>query len=621
MINFFLNLSRIKKILLALLFDIILSLLSTWLAFTIRLEEFNYPNEKNLIIYFYFVVIPIILFYFYGIYSSIFRYFDKFFIFKIAKVIIVYSLISTLTLLLIKLPQVPRSIGIIQPLIFFILIISQRTFLSSIIIKYSDLKKKIISEENFLFYGITNDNVNIAKVLRDTYSYKIIGFIRDVQFDKSDNQSIKEVVGIKVLDVKDLKQLVLQNLVKNIIISDNLIESHSNKEKNKLIKKFLEIGLKVFKVKNLFNIDKNIETNIILKKIDIEDVLGRKKIKPDNNLLQKNNFAKNILITGGVGSIGSEITRKIISLRPKKVFILDNNEFEIYNFENYLNKLKLNCDVEFILGDIKDEIYLKNFFNKNFIDTIYHCAAYKHVPILEKNILSCIKNNILGTYNLLNTINQSNVKNFIFISTDKAVNPKNIMGLSKRICELFIRSYAKENKKIKYSIVRFGNVLDSKGSVLPLFKEQIKNGGPITITDINMRRYFMTIPEAAELVIQAGALDSKGDIFILDMGKEIKIYDLVLKLLEINNLSLRNKKNPNGDIEVKIIGMRPGEKISEELAKSNSIYYKTLHPRIKKISDRKEIIFFDQEKKINQFKVFLNNSDINGLRNFLNSFK
>ena len=349
--------------------------------------------------------------------------------------------------------------------------------------------------------------------------------------------------------------------------------------------------------------------------------MGRKKIKPDNNLLHKNNYAKNILITGGVGSIGSEITRKIISLKPKKVFILDNNEFEIYNFENYLNKSKLNCDIEFILADITDEIYLKNFFSKNFIDTIYHCAAYKHVPILEKNIFSCVKNNILGTYNLLNTINQSNIKNFIFISTDKAVNPKNIMGLSKRICELIIRSYAKKNKKIKYSIVRFGNVLDSKGSVLPLFKEQIKNGGPVTITDINMRRYFMTIPEAAELVIQAGALDSKGDIFILDMGREVKIFDLVLKLLEINNLSLKNKKNPNGDIEIKITGMRPGEKISEELAKSNSTYYKTLHPRIKKISDRKEILFFDYEKTIKQLQVFLKNSDINSLRNLLTSFK
>ena len=295
--------------------------------------------------------------------------------------------------------------------------------------------------------------------------------------------------------------------------------------------------------------------------------------------------------------------------------LLDNNEFEIYNFNKKIintNNIKYN----FILGDINDEVLIQNILNNEKIDTIYHCAAYKHVPILEENVFACLKNNILGTYNLLKLSLQFNVKNFVFISTDKAVNAESIMGKSKRFCEIIIKSISKIDKRTKFSIVRFGNVLDSRGSVMPLFKEQIKNKAPITLTDFNMRRFFMTIPEAAELVIQTGALDSTADIFVLDMGKEIKIYDIIKQLLAINNLSIKDHRNIDGDIEIKIIGLRPGEKLSEELVGKKGHLEITKHPRIKKVIEDHKLIN-DLEKNIEELKVIINNFDYDSLDNFL----
>ena len=610
MINLILNVSRIYKIIIAIICDILISFISTWIAFSLRLEQFYFIDKSNFQIYFFPALFLILIFYFFKIYSSIFRYIDKFFIIKISKCILIYGVIFFSAIFFLKLHYLPRSIGILQPLILLILILSQRALVSSVILNFTQLKH--IPLEPSLIYGVNESTINLLKILKQSHIYKVLGFVNEPN-NSSNKITAKEILGVKTYDKKNVDDLVKKHSIKNIIFTKDL-NLFDDIEKDLILDKIFNHKLKVLTLNSILTSDSN-NKEAVLKNVDIEDLLKRKTILPIKDLLLKNNYKKNILITGAAGSIGSEISRQVFNLSPNKVILLDNNEFEIYNFNKKIinnNNIKYN----FILGDINDEVLIQNILNNEKIDTIYHCAAYKHVPILEENVFACLKNNILGTYNLLKLSLQFNVKNFVFISTDKAVNAESIMGKSKRFCEIIIKSISKIDKRTKFSIVRFGNVLDSRGSVMPLFKEQIKNKTPITLTDFNMRRFFMTIPEAAELVIQTGALDSSADIFVLDMGKEIKIYDIIKQLLAINNLSIKDSKNIGGDVEIKIIGLRPGEKLSEELVGKKGHLEITKHPRIKKVIEHHKLIN-DLEKNIEELKVIINNFDYDSLDNFL----
>ena len=600
MINLILNISRIYKIIIAIICDILISFISTWIAFSLRLEQFYFIDKSNLQIYFFPALFLILIFYFFKIYSSLFRYIDKFFIIKISKCILIYGVIFLSAIFFLKSYYLPRSIGILQPLILLILILSQRALVSSIILNFT--QHKHIQLEPSLIYGVNESTINLLKILKQSHIYKVLGFVNE--FNNSSNKiTVKEILGVKAYDRKNVDDLVKKHSIKNIIFTKDL-NLFDDIEKDLILDKIFNQKLKVLTLNRILTSDRN-NKEVDLKNVDIEDLLKRKTILPIKDLLLKNNYKKNILITGAAGSIGSEISRQVFNLIPNKLILLDNNEFEIYNINKKIINTK-NIKYNFILGDINDEVLIQNILNNEKIDTIYHCAAYKHVPILEENVFACLKNNILGTYNLLKLSLQFNVKNFVFISTDKAVNAESIMGKSKRFCEIIIKSISKIDKRTKFSIVRFGNVLDSRGSVMPLFKEQIKNKTPITLTDYNMRRFFMTIPEAAELVIQTGALDSSADIFVLDMGKEIKIYDIIKQLIAINNLSIKDSKNIGGDIEIKIIGLRPGEKISEELIGKEGYLEPTNHPRIKKVTENYKPLD-DLEKNIEELKVIINN--------------
>ena len=612
MINLILNIPRIYKKIIAIICDILLSFISIWIAFSLRLEQFYFINNDNFEIYFFPSLILILIFYFNKIYSSLFRYIDKFFIIKISKCILLYGVIFFIVIYILRLHYLPRSIGILQPLILLILILSQRALVSSVILNFTQLK--YIQLEPSLIYGVNETTVNLLNILKESNIYKVLGFINE--FNKNSNKiNSKEVLGIKTYGIENIDDIIKKHSIKNIIFVKDL-NFFDDEEKDLILDKIFNNKLKVLTINSILTSGyKNNKKEIVLNNIDIEDLLKRRTILPVKDLLLENNYKKNILITGAAGSIGSEIARQVFNLSPSKVILLDNNEFEIYNFNKKItnsNNIKFN----FILGDINDEALIKNILNKEKIDTIYHCAAYKHVPILEENIFACLKNNILGTYNLIKLSLHFNVKNFVFISTDKAVNAESIMGKSKRFCEIIIKTISKINKGTKFSIVRFGNVLDSRGSVMPLFKEQIKNKVPITLTDFNMRRFFMTIPEAAELVIQTGALDSMADIFVLDMGKEIKIYDIIKQLLAINNLSIKDHINIDGDIEIKIIGLRPGEKLSEELVGKKGYLEITKHPRIKKVIEDHKLLN-DLEKNIEELKVIINNFDYARVDTFL----
>jgi FlaA1/EpsC-like NDP-sugar epimerase len=331
-------------------------------------------------------------------------------------------------------------------------------------------------------------------------------------------------------------------------------------------------------------------------------VIQREEISPGKELLAKVIQNKTILITGSGGSIGSELCIQIINLKPKHLILMDNSELNLYNLKENLN-YKKNVRLEFVLGDCSDPIILEKIFKKVKIDIIYHAAAYKHVNILESNILVSFKNNALSTYHLCDKSIQYNVKNFILISTDKAVKPKSVLGFSKRISEKIVLAFSKYNSQTNFSCVRFGNVIGSSGSVIPLFKRQIISGGPVTVTSKKVSRYFMSISEAVALILQSTGIAKTGDIFVLDMGTQINIYDIAVRMINLMGYSLKNQKNPNGDIEIKIIGLKRGEKLAEQLylGSKKSILLESKKFKKTKI---KELFRCIEEKKIDQKYIF-----------------
>ena len=322
-----------------------------------------------------------------------------------------------------------------------------------------------------------------------------------------------------------------------------------------------------------------------IKDLSVEDLLNREQVKPNLELLSKNINSKVVMVTGAGGSIGSEISRQILKLKPKKLILIELNEFALYKIFEELKILNQSIKTVPLLLSIQNSSKIENVIKTFRVDTIYHSAAYKHVPLVEENICESIKNNVFGTFAIARAALKYNVSNFVLISSDKAVRSTNVMGASKRLAEICTQSlYANQNLQSKFAIVRFGNVLQSSGSVIPKFKKQIKLGGPVTLTHPDVTRYFMTITEASQLVIQAGAMAEKCEVYVLDMGESIKIKDLIEKMIKLSGLTIKNSKNLDGDIEIKITGLRPGEKLYEELLIGDNPK-KTYHEKIRKAKD------------------------------------
>lgn len=398
-------------------------------------------------------------------------------------------------------------------------------------------------------------------------NYNIIGLIDD------NNEKIGNLInGIKVIGNRsDIVRICREERVKDIIIA---IPSASMEDKKKIIKICKDTKCNL---KTLPGINEMIDDDIKLSKIrnvNIEDLLGREEVKLDDSNINKYIKDKVILVTGGGGSIGSELCRQITKFKPKKLLILDIYENNAYDLQMELNYKYPKLDKEVIIASIRDKKRLSEIFNKYKPDVVFHAAAHKHVPLMEDNPAESIKNNVLGTYNVIKCCTEYKVKKFVQISTDKAVNPTNIMGATKRFCEMMVQAFDKVSET-EFVAVRFGNVLGSNGSVIPLFKKQIANGGPITVTHPEINRFFMTIPEAAQLVIQAGAMAHGGEIFVLDMGEPVKIVDLAKDLITLSGLT------PDVDIKIQFTGLRPGEKLYEEPLMDDATLTTTEHDKIR----------------------------------------
>ena len=341
----------------------------------------------------------------------------------------------------------------------------------------------------------------------------------------------------------------------------------SRSKKSLVIRRLEQLHLKTLTIPNIQDIVSGKARISDIKPVAVEDLLGRDQVPPKPELMGAFISNKHVMVTGAGGSIGSELCRKIVLQNPKKLILFDLSEYNLYAIEHELNKLNSDHSVQVIpiLGSVQNKEQLEEIMSAYSIDTIYHAAAYKHVPLVEHNIIEGVNNNILGTWRCAEAAIKSNVSSFILVSTDKAVRPTNIMGTTKRVAELVLQALTERQTKARFTVVRFGNVLESSGSVVPLFRKQIAAGGPITVTHPEITRYFMTIPEAAELVIQAGAMGKGGDVFVLDMGEPVKIVDLARQMIHLSGLESKNDSQSHGDIEIQFSGLRPGEKLFEEL--------------------------------------------------------
>lgn len=568
------EMSRTKKRIISLFIDIVLLTTSFFLAYWTRLGGIvSFDNTEIWMTLLCTIAITLLTFIKLGLYRAVLRYIS----FKALAMVAGGALVSSVSLIFFSFfieANIPRTVPVIYFSYVFLLCGSAR-----MLVRYYVSLVLDKDNESVLIYGAGSNGRQLAVMLKHAYRYRIRGFI-------DDNVKLHGtyLLGNKIFSPNDISKLVKKYNIKVILLA---IPSASRSKRKAIIDSLIPLKIKVRTIPDMEEILQGNAKIDELREVKIEDLLGREPVLPNKALLQKNISDKTVMVTGAGGSIGSELCRQIIVNQPNILILYELSEFSLYSIhQELLDIVKknniLNVKIFPILGNVQNIERLESVLTHFDVDTIYHAAAYKHVPLVEYNIIEGIKNNIWGTYNVARCAAQHNVKSFVLISTDKAVRPTNVMGASKRMAELCLQALSDQLKDSRtcFSMVRFGNVLGSSGSVIPLFRKQILKGGPITVTHPDIIRYFMTIPEAAQLVIQASAMAKGGDVFILDMGEPVKIVDLAKNLIQLSGLSVKDEENPKGDIEISYTGLRPGEKLYEELLIGGDNVCKTDHSRI-----------------------------------------
>ena len=573
--NSFLSIPRYAKKIIAIIVDLGLCILCTWLAFYLRLEEFIKINDVTILSVLISIFLAIPIFWLSGLYKTMFRFIGSSIILTVGVASLAYGLLYFAVIGIYGIQGIPRSIGVIQPVLLFLGISSSRLIVRYLFI--NTLNKNSKSKKNVFIYGAGNAGRQLLTSLENNPEMRVVGFLDDDQ--QFHNQIL---LGQTIYDPIKINKLIDS---KNIDIVLLALPSINRIKRNQIID---ELNKYKIIVKTLPSIQDVVNGKISvsdIKDLTIEDLLNREQVEPNLELLSKNIHSKVVLVTGAGGSIGSEISRQIIKLKPEKLLLLELNEFALYKINEELKNISPNIKIIPLLVNIQNSLRINEVFQTFKVDTVYHAAAYKHVPLVEENICESVKNNVFGTFSIAQVAIKNSVSNFVLISSDKAVRSTNIMGASKRLAEICVQSlFDEQNRPTKFAIVRFGNVLQSSGSVIPKFKKQIKAGGPITLTHPEVTRYFMTLTESAQLVIQAGAMSEGCEVFVLDMGESVKIRDLIYKMVKLSGLTIKDTENFEGDIEVKITGLRPGEKLYEELLLGDNPQ-KTYHEKIQKAQD------------------------------------
>ncbi|TCL75716.1 nucleoside-diphosphate sugar epimerase/dehydratase [Rhizobium sp. BK251] len=612
-----LALPRVAKRIVALIVDASFCVLTVWLAYCFRLNDWVLLSGVQWLPVIASLCLAIPIFIVMGLYRAIFRYAGLSAFVAVLKAVAIYGVAYMALFTALSIPGVPRTVGILQPMLLLLAI-----GLSRLWIRYwlGDEYQQILRRSSLpkvLIYGAGSAGRQLAAALANSTELSVAGYL-------DDDPRLKGGImgGLRIYDPLDLAGLVESRGIRDVLLA---LPSTSRQRRNEILESIRKARVTVRTLPDLTALAQGKVAVTDLRELEIEDLLGRDTIAPNRALLDRNNRGKAVMVTGAGGSIGGELCRQILKCRPSRLILFEQSEFALYTIHAELTKLATGygfSDIQILpfLGSIRDGDRVREVMRSWQPQTLYHAAAYKHVPLVEHNPVEGIRNNVTGTLTTALAARECGVSDFVLISTDKAVRPTNVMGASKRLAEMVLQALAAEPAAVdapgtNFSMVRFGNVLGSSGSVVPLFRQQIRDGGPITLTHPDITRYFMTIPEASQLVIQAGAMAEGGDVFLLDMGEPVKIADLARRMVELSGLTVRDDDNPEGDIELTLTGLRPGEKLYEELLIGDDPQ-PTDHPRIMKA--REDFLFWPElSKKIKRLSATLDANDMSAARRML----
>ena len=619
--NILINLTRFHKQLVLLLFDSISLVVILLVSFSIRLGLFYLPEGDLLWAILAAPIVAIPIFIRFGLYRAVIRYIGFKALWSIIQAVTLYAMLWSMISIMASIDGIPRSVILMNWLLGIMTIGGSRMVGRWLLSESQNLKTTKV-----VVYGAGSAGRQLSIALTQSSEYSPVAFIDD----NSDLQR-QSINGIEVFSRDDLDRLIKQKNVTEVLLA---MPSLSRFQRSEVIRFLENYRILVRSLPGVLELAQGKVKVADLHEISIKDLLGRDSVVANKDLLSHNITDKVVMVTGAGGSIGSELCRQILVLKPQFLILFEQNEFSLYKLDNELSSITMSsCKILPMLGSVNNRSRLSHIMKRFKVNTIYHAAAYKHVPMVEYNNSEGVTNNIFGTLNCAQLAVDNGIETFVLISSDKAVRPTNTMGATKRFSEMILQAltlyqvesdskshhdsenYAPGQNSTNFSMVRFGNVLDSSGSVIPMFKEQIKQGGPVTVTDSEIQRYFMSIPEAVELVIQAGAMAKGGDVFVLDMGKPVRILELAKKMIRLSGLEVKDSLHPDGDIEIKVTGLRPGEKLYEELLIGGNVS-KTSNPMIMRAKE--EMLVWDDLKLIlDELEVALYSGDYIKLRQLL----
>ncbi|MEZ9198467.1 polysaccharide biosynthesis protein [Shewanella sp. 10N.286.54.B9] len=555
--------------------DMVSLVLAFWLAMLVRLDSFSVlAVAENWLLILSSLPLSIFAFVRLGLYRAVLRYMGL----QALSAIVIGIFISAISLVILSYYAnwvIPRTVPIIFAFFAFVMIGGSRFFIRSVI---GSGRQKL--GEAVIIYGAGVSGRQLLTSLNQSHEYHAFAFVDD---DESLQGTI--IQGVHVHSPSIIRKLIRQKSVTKVLLA---LPSAGRSQRQSILKKLEPLAVQIMTIPSMKDLVCGKKLYSDIKEVEIDDLLGREAVPPRHELMCSNITDKVVMVTGAGGSIGSEICRQVLQLAPKKLILFELSEFGLYAIDRELSALasSLNIEIEVLplLGSVQKLNRVQAIMESFSVQTVYHAAAYKHVPLVEHNVVEGVRNNVFGTLYTAKAAIAANVETFVLISTDKAVRPTNVMGTTKRMAELALQALAKEAHNTRFCMVRFGNVLGSSGSVVPLFKSQIAKNGPVTVTHPDITRFFMTIPEASQLVIQAGAMGTGGDVFVLDMGQPIKIVDLAIKMIHLSGFTVKDDINPDGDITVSFSGLRPGEKLYEELLIGDNVVG-TNHERIMTASE------------------------------------
>jgi len=580
-------------------------------SFSIRLGYWYFPESDLIWVIFGAPIIATFIFVRFGLYRAVIRYVGFKALWSIVQAVSLYALVWGVIGFMAAVDGIPRSVILINWALSLLAIGGFRIMARWLLTRdgntnnntntFSDCKRALV-------YGAGDAGIQLVSALAHSSEYNPVGFV-----DDSKELQGNQITGLDVYSIDAIAGVISKLKVDEVLIA---MPSASRTKRLDIINVLESYPVLVRMLPGVAELAEGKVSIGDLREVSIKDLLGRDVVDANKELLGKNITNKTVVVTGAGGSIGSELCRQIVFLKPKALILYEMSELALYTIEKEISNIGIHSlDIYPVLGSVNNKARLSNVFKRFDVDTIYHAAAYKHVPMVEFNNTEGVDNNIFGTLNCAQAAIESGVETFVLISTDKAVRPTNTMGATKRSAELILQALSAKQSGTKFTMVRFGNVLGSSGSVIPLFRQQIKDGGPVTVTDENMVRYFMMIPEAVELVIQAGAMGTGGDVFVLDMGKPVRIDDLAKKMIRLSGLEVKDESNPDGDIEIKYTGLRPGEKLYEELLIGDNVS-DTDNPLIMRAQEDM-LAWDDLEPILNDLQIAITGCDQKKLRELL----